>query len=39
MVDVALEERVVDERYRKVGSGNGKSQEQVRDFLILVRPC
>lgn len=39
MVDEALEERVVDERYRKVGSGNGKSQEQVRDLLVLVGPC
>ena len=39
MVDVALEERVVDERYRKVGSGNGKSQEQVRNLLVLVGPC
>ena len=38
MFDVALEERVVDERDGKIGPGNGQCQEHIRDLLVLVGP-
>ena len=38
MADINFEDAVVDERHGKVGAGDGKGQEHVRELLVLPSP-